>query len=64
MPIAGGSVCMEAISESGLFGRRMPPSRGGDWHCGESRGIEYAVTAGELNDDGGAEPDEEYTEAG
>lgn len=50
------------MSESGALGRRIPPSRirGGDCELG-SRGIGKAVTEGELNDEGGADP-EEYTE--
>lgn len=52
--------CSEAISERGALGRRMPPSRGrscGDWELG-SRGMEKEETAGELKEDGGADPDE------
>jgi hypothetical protein len=51
---------MDAMSDSGLFGRRMPPSCGGD--C-ESRERGKGFWRGELNDVGGAEPDE-YIDTG
>jgi hypothetical protein len=51
------------MSDKGALGRRIPPSRepsGGD--CEErSSGREKLVTAGELKDEVGAEP-EEYTD--
>ncbi len=52
--------CKDAMSESGAFGRRMPPSKGGDCELG-SRGMGKVDAAGELNDDGGLDPDE-YTD--
>ena len=55
-----GDCVSDAISESGAFGRRIPPSlgaSGGDWEFG-SRGIENVETAGELNDDEGIEPED------
>lgn len=45
------------MSESGAFGRRIPPSRGGDCDA-ESRGIGNVEMAGELNDELGTEPDD------
>lgn len=47
------------MSERGALGRRIPPSRGrgGDCELG-SRGIENEETAGELKEEGGAEPEE------
>jgi len=50
----------EAMSDKGALGRRIPPSRepkGGDWEE-RSRGRAKLVTAGELYDDGGADPEE------
>jgi len=42
----------------GLLGRRIPPEgMGGDWELG-SRGIGNVDAAGELYEDGGADPDE------
>ena len=55
-----GDCVRVAISESGAFGRRIPPSRapsGGDCEFG-SRGMENVETAGELYDDEGTEPEE------
>lgn len=52
-----GELERDAISERGAFGRRMPPSRGGDCDA-ESRGIGNVVTAGELKDEFGTEPDD------
>lgn len=55
-----GDCVSDAMSESGVFGRRIPPSRGksgGDCEFG-SRGIEKVETAGELNDEDGREPED------
>lgn len=52
------------MSESGVLGRRMPPSReasGGDCDC-ESRGMGKVWTAGELKEDEGSDPDDMETE--
>lgn len=56
---AGEDDWREAMSERGALGRRIPPSRGrgGDCELG-SRGIENEETAGELKEEGGAEPEE------
>lgn len=49
--------CIDAMSERGLFGRRMPPSPGG-------LGARLCeCDAGEEKDVGGAEP-EEYSDTG
>lgn len=50
-----GGCCSPAMSERGAFGRRMPPSRGGD--C-ESRDRGKGDPLGELKDVGGADPPE------
>lgn len=48
------------MSDNGAFGRRMPPSCGGDW---ESRERGKVCTLGELKEVEGAEP-VEYTDTG
>lgn len=55
-------VWKDAMSDRGAFGRRIPPSRGGDCEERGSRGREKLVKAGELNEDGGPDPDDEYTD--
>lgn len=45
------------MSVRGAFGKRMPPSRGGDCEFG-SRGIGKVETAGELNDEEGTDPED------
>lgn len=45
------------MSDRGAFGRRMPPSRGGDCEL-MSRGMGKEGMAGELKDEGGTEPEE------
>ncbi len=52
-----GELVSEAISERGAFGRRIPPSIGGDCELG-SRGMGNDAMAGELNDEDGTEPEE------
>lgn len=47
---------IEARSESGLLGSLMPPSRGGDCEVSRERG--KVCWMGELNEVGGADPDE------
>ena len=56
---AGDDDWREAMSESGALGSRIPPSRGrgGDCELG-SLGMEKDETAGELKEEGGAEPEE------
>ena len=56
-PAGIGEDCSDAMSCRGAFGRRMPPSRGGDCDA-ESRGMGNVETAGELKDDEGTEPDD------
>lgn len=52
-----GELLSEAMSERGVLGRRMPPSRGGDCEFG-SRGMGNVEIAGELKDEEGSEPDD------
>lgn len=52
-----GELVRDAISERGAFGRRIPPSMGGDCELG-SRGMGNDAIAGELNDEDGTEPEE------
>lgn len=55
-----GDCCSCAMSDNGALGRRMPPSRGKSWGDCElgSRGMEKDDTAGELKEEGGADPEE------